>query len=172
MSGIGGALRCSTRGASDTILGAGMATAGHTASDVAGDQRGVGLLIAEGEQPVRLRSFYLSEDDLDILAARARRLRGPDDEPAAPTAAAPSPTSPPRDVRGRRDALDRNRRNRLDRRPGLGRRHRLEATRRRPVGRAELRRLMGDLWVLLNATAGRLEAVLQERCWLREQARP
>ncbi len=31
---------------------------------------------------------------------------------------------------------------------------------------------MGDLWVLLNATAGRLEAVLQERCWLREQARP
>ncbi|MGH8901395.1 MAG: FtsK/SpoIIIE domain-containing protein [Egibacteraceae bacterium] len=75
------ALRCSTRGASDTILGAGMATAGHTASDVAGDQRGVGLLIAEGEQPVRLRSFYLADDDLDILAGRARRLRGPDGEP-------------------------------------------------------------------------------------------
>jgi DNA segregation ATPase FtsK/SpoIIIE-like protein len=75
------ALRCSTRGASDTILGAGMATAGHTASDIAGDQRGVGLLIAEGEQPIRLRSFYLSDEDLDMLAARARRLRGPDDEP-------------------------------------------------------------------------------------------
>jgi hypothetical protein len=75
------ALRCSTRGASDTILGAGMATAGFTASDIAGDQRGVGLLIAEGEQPIRLRSFYLSDDDLEILAARACQLRGPDDEP-------------------------------------------------------------------------------------------
>jgi FtsK/SpoIIIE family len=70
------ALRCSTRGASDTILGAGMATAGHTASDIAGDQRGVGLLIAEGEQPVKLRSYYLSDNDLDSLAARARAVRG------------------------------------------------------------------------------------------------
>ncbi|MGH8887768.1 MAG: hypothetical protein ACRDYX_21890 [Egibacteraceae bacterium] len=34
----------------------------------------------------------------------------------------------------------------------------------------ELRFLMGDLWVLLEATAGRLEVVLQERR-LREQAR-
>ncbi len=70
------ALRCSTRGASDTILGAGMATAGFTASDIAGDQRGVGLLIAEGELPVRLRSSYLSDADLDTLADRARALRG------------------------------------------------------------------------------------------------
>ena len=70
------ALRCSTRAASDTILGAGMATAGFTASDIAGDQRGVGLLIAEGELPVRLRSYYLSDADLDMLAARARALRG------------------------------------------------------------------------------------------------
>jgi hypothetical protein len=70
------ALRCSTRGASDTILGTGMATAGYTASDIAGDQRGVGLLIAENELPVRLRSFYLSDDDLDTLAERACQLRG------------------------------------------------------------------------------------------------
>ena len=74
------ALRCSTRGASDTILGAGMATAGHSASDIAGDQRGVGLLIAEGQLPVRLRSFYLSDDDLDVLATRARQVRGLDVE--------------------------------------------------------------------------------------------
>jgi hypothetical protein len=70
------ALRCSTRGASDTILGAGMATAGYTASDIAGDQRGVGYLIAENELPVRLRSFYLSDDNLDTLAERACQLRG------------------------------------------------------------------------------------------------
>jgi hypothetical protein len=69
------ALRCATRAASDTILGAGMATAGFTASDIAGDQRGVGLLIADGEQPLRLRSYHLSDADLDTLAARAGHLR-------------------------------------------------------------------------------------------------
>jgi DNA segregation ATPase FtsK/SpoIIIE-like protein len=74
------ALRCATRGASDTILGAGMATNGYTASDIAGDQRGVGYLIAEGEQPIRLRSYYLSDHDLDTLAARARALRGITDD--------------------------------------------------------------------------------------------
>lgn len=35
----------------------------------------VGLLIAEGELPVRLRCFYLSDADLDMLAARASQLR-------------------------------------------------------------------------------------------------
>jgi hypothetical protein len=69
------ALRCATRAASDTILGAGMATAGFTASGIGGDQRGVGLLMAEGELPVRLRSYWLSDADLDMLAARARALR-------------------------------------------------------------------------------------------------
>ena len=57
-----------------------MATAGYTTSDIAGDQRGVGYLIAENEQPVRLRSYYLSDNDLDTLAARARQLRGLDNE--------------------------------------------------------------------------------------------
>ncbi len=70
------ALRCATRGASDTILGAGMATNGYTASDIAGDQRGVGYLIAEGELPIRLRSYYLSDQDLNTLATRAQALRG------------------------------------------------------------------------------------------------
>jgi FtsK/SpoIIIE family len=101
------ALRCSTRGASDTILGAGMATAGYTASDIAGDQRGVGLLIAENEQPVRLRSFYLSDEHLDTLAERARQLRSSNKARCA-SAARPSPTSLPGDVGGWGDrALDR-----------------------------------------------------------------
>ena len=33
------------------------------------------LLIAEGELPIRLRSYYLSDADLDTLAGRARALR-------------------------------------------------------------------------------------------------
>ncbi|MGH8901394.1 MAG: hypothetical protein ACRDYA_06860 [Egibacteraceae bacterium] len=36
----------------------------------------------------------------------------------------------------------------------------------------ELRHLMAGLWALLEATASRLELVLQERRQLREQARP
>jgi hypothetical protein len=35
----------------------------------------------------------------------------------------------------------------------------------------ELRHLMADLWLLLEITAGRLEVVLEERQWLRQQAR-
>jgi len=69
------ALRCSTRDASDTILGAGWATLGYSAATVAGDQRGVGYLLAEGSVPTRLRSYYLSDDDLNTLAQRAVPLR-------------------------------------------------------------------------------------------------
>ncbi|MGH8887642.1 MAG: hypothetical protein ACRDYX_21225 [Egibacteraceae bacterium] len=35
----------------------------------------------------------------------------------------------------------------------------------------ELRHLTADLWALLEATAGRLEVILEERRRLREQAR-
>jgi DNA segregation ATPase FtsK/SpoIIIE-like protein len=69
------ALRCSTRDASDTILGAGWATKGVSAASIGLDQRGVGYLLAEGALPVRLRSYYLSDEDLASLAERARRVR-------------------------------------------------------------------------------------------------
>jgi len=69
------ALRCSTRDASDTILGAGWATLGYSAATIAGDQRGVGWLLAEGDTPNRLRSYYLSDDDLAALAEHAHLQR-------------------------------------------------------------------------------------------------
>jgi hypothetical protein len=69
------ALRCSTRDASDTILGAGWATKGVSAASIGLDQRGVGYLLAEGALPVRLRSYYLSDEDLARLAERAKTLR-------------------------------------------------------------------------------------------------
>lgn len=75
LHGFRWALRCSTKDASDTILGAGWATAGYSAASIAGDSRGVGWLLAEGDVPVRLRSYYLSDDDLWALAARAQALR-------------------------------------------------------------------------------------------------
>ena len=69
------ALRCSTPQASDTVLGAGWASQGHTASDIDSAHRGVGLLLHEGGQPIRLRSHYLNDQTLTSIAARAETLR-------------------------------------------------------------------------------------------------
>jgi DNA segregation ATPase FtsK/SpoIIIE-like protein len=69
------ALRCSTPDASDTILGRGWASAGYSATDVPAEARGVGYLLAEGGQPVRLRSYHLDDDTLLRIAERAAALR-------------------------------------------------------------------------------------------------
>ena len=69
------ALRCNTPQASDTILGQGWASLGHSASLIAPGQRGVGLLLAEDGTPVRLRGFHLSDGDVDALATRAAAMR-------------------------------------------------------------------------------------------------
>lgn len=71
------ALRCATPQASDTILGSGWASQGHSASDVNAAHRGVGLLLHEGEAPVRLRSHYLEDEALTVIAQRAEALRRP-----------------------------------------------------------------------------------------------
>ena len=69
------ALRCSTPQASDTILGQGWATQGFSASSIDAADRGVGFLLHEGLIPVRLRAYYLSDDDLAAIASRAQDLR-------------------------------------------------------------------------------------------------
>jgi S-DNA-T family DNA segregation ATPase FtsK/SpoIIIE len=69
------AMRCTTPQASDTILGQGWASAGSDASDIPGAQRGVGFLLAEGERPVRMRGFYLDDDDVAAIAERAAARR-------------------------------------------------------------------------------------------------
>jgi DNA segregation ATPase FtsK/SpoIIIE-like protein len=69
------ALRCNTRDASDTILGQGWATLGHSAATIAPGERGIGLLLAEDGVPIRMRGYYLSDEELDQLAARAAAVR-------------------------------------------------------------------------------------------------
>jgi S-DNA-T family DNA segregation ATPase FtsK/SpoIIIE len=69
------AFRCTTPQMSDTILGGGWATAGFSAATVDAAHRGIGFLLHEGGQPVRLRTFYLADDDLGRLAHRAEQLR-------------------------------------------------------------------------------------------------
>ena len=69
------ALRCLTPQASDTVLGQGWASLGYSASGVDATDRGVGLLLAEGGVPVRLRACWLDDDDLAALAGRAEAFR-------------------------------------------------------------------------------------------------
>ncbi|MGI5207737.1 FtsK/SpoIIIE domain-containing protein [Spirillospora sp. CA-108201] len=69
------AMRCATRDASDTILGAGMATAGYDASTIDIGTRGVGLLYAEGGVPRRVRSYYLDDAAIRGIVRRGVALR-------------------------------------------------------------------------------------------------
>jgi DNA segregation ATPase FtsK/SpoIIIE-like protein len=69
------ALRCTTPQASDTILGQGWASQGHSAGTISPADRGVGYLLAEDGLPVKLRTFYLDDEQITEVATRARALR-------------------------------------------------------------------------------------------------
>jgi hypothetical protein len=69
------AMRCSTRDASDTVLGAGWASNGYSAAQIDPATRGVGLLLQEGGVPLRLRTYWLDDDTIDAVAATAQSLR-------------------------------------------------------------------------------------------------
>ncbi len=69
------AMRCTTGAASDTILGGGWATQGHSTHTIRPDLRGVGLLLHETGLPQRLRAYHLDDADLAGIARRAQRLR-------------------------------------------------------------------------------------------------
>ena len=43
--------------------------------EIPGAQRGVGYLLAEGERPIRMRGFYLDDDDVTAIAERAAARR-------------------------------------------------------------------------------------------------
>ena len=70
------AFRCTTPQASDTVLGQGWASLGYSASSIDPAARGVGLLLHEGGQPVRMRACYLDDEELISLAEQAEALRG------------------------------------------------------------------------------------------------
>jgi hypothetical protein len=69
------AFGCTTPEASDTILGRGYASRGWDASEIATGEPGVGFLLAEESNPVRLRTFHLTDPDVAALAQRAHELR-------------------------------------------------------------------------------------------------
>ena len=69
------AFRCSTKEASDTILGGGWATQDFSAATSAISDRGVGLLLGDAGVPEKIRCYWLSDDAISTVVAEARSLR-------------------------------------------------------------------------------------------------
>jgi S-DNA-T family DNA segregation ATPase FtsK/SpoIIIE len=69
------AFRCTTDSSSDIILGTGWAKEGHSAKDISPDTLGIGLLLAEGGIPRRIKSAFLTDNHVNQLVRRAVHLR-------------------------------------------------------------------------------------------------
>ncbi|TDE40482.1 hypothetical protein E1295_31785 [Nonomuraea mesophila] len=71
------AMRCPDVIASNAVLGPGAAGAGYDASEIPRSHRGVGILDADGADPVKLRSYFLDDEggDLASVASAAYELR-------------------------------------------------------------------------------------------------
>ncbi len=69
------AFRCTTDASSDIVLGHGWAARGHTAAAIAPEDKGIGLLLAEGGEPQRIKSAFLSDGQVFALADTAAWLR-------------------------------------------------------------------------------------------------
>jgi S-DNA-T family DNA segregation ATPase FtsK/SpoIIIE len=69
------AFRCTTDSSSDTVLGHGWAGEGYSAASLDPQARGQSWLLAETGVPRRIKTAYLTDDDIYQLAAFAARLR-------------------------------------------------------------------------------------------------
>jgi len=72
---IRAAFRCTTKEASDVVLGSGWAAKGISAADIDPATPGACYLLAEGATPKKIRCYYLSDEDLDTIVERAEALR-------------------------------------------------------------------------------------------------
>jgi S-DNA-T family DNA segregation ATPase FtsK/SpoIIIE len=69
------AFRCTTESSSDIILGTGWAKEGYSAKDISPDTIGIGLLLAEGGIPRRIKTAFLTDLHVTKLVRRAVHLR-------------------------------------------------------------------------------------------------
>jgi S-DNA-T family DNA segregation ATPase FtsK/SpoIIIE len=69
------AFRCTTDSSSDTVLGHGWAGQGYTAAAIDPKARGVSWLLAETGIPRRVKTAFLTDDQIRYLAALAAQLR-------------------------------------------------------------------------------------------------
>ena len=73
--GYRAAFRCTSDGSSDIILGDGWSHKGFTATDIPPANPGVAWLIAEGGTPQRVKTAYLTDDDIKDIVAYAAWMR-------------------------------------------------------------------------------------------------
>jgi len=71
------AFRCTTPSSSDIVLGHGWAELGYSASDINPDTRGVAYLLAEGGVPRRIKTAWLSDEQIDAIVDYAAWIRRP-----------------------------------------------------------------------------------------------
>lgn len=69
------AFRCTTDSSSDIILSVGWAQQGFSAKQIDPEHVGVGLLLAEGGIPGRLKAAYLTDSHIRAIAGFARDIR-------------------------------------------------------------------------------------------------
>ena len=70
------AFRCSTKEASDTILGGGWASAGFSAATIGINARGVGWLLGESGQPELIRGYFIDDTTIaQIVEENGSRFR-------------------------------------------------------------------------------------------------
>ena len=69
------AFRCTTDSSSDIILSVGWAHEGYSAKDIAPEQLGVALLLAEGGIPRRIKAAYLTDHQIGHVVERALIVR-------------------------------------------------------------------------------------------------
>ena len=71
------AFRCTTPNSSDIVLGHGWAELGYTASDINPEHRGVAYLLADGGVPRRIKTAWLSDQQIDAIVDYATWIRRP-----------------------------------------------------------------------------------------------
>jgi DNA segregation ATPase FtsK/SpoIIIE, S-DNA-T family len=73
--GYRAAFRCATTNSSNIVLGQGWAEQGYSAADIPPTNQGACLILAEGGIPRPVKVAYLSDRDIQAIAARATTLR-------------------------------------------------------------------------------------------------
>jgi S-DNA-T family DNA segregation ATPase FtsK/SpoIIIE len=73
--GYRAAFRCTSDGSGDIILGDGWSGQGISATDIPPTNPRVAWLIAEGGTPQRIKTAYLTDDDIKAIAAYAAWTR-------------------------------------------------------------------------------------------------
>jgi len=76
--GLRSAFRCSTREASDTILGGGWATQGYSSTSIPISQRGVCLLLDQDGVPKLMKTYWVSDSTREAIVNEARKRRSID----------------------------------------------------------------------------------------------